>query len=171
MAWINVLGGVAVLGSYAQGLLNHPDIGNRLWGEVPEAIRPFYVGCMFLAAAGYMIFTYYLFFRVDPKTARIGGRFGFGVYNILYLVILFPSTLWMPLTFRMLENPSSALWLVIRLVLWSVGLGSIGLVGALLSLRPRQPQRTYWLATIGSIAFTIQTGLLDAIIWVVYFPA
>ena len=32
MAWINILGGAAVLGSYAQGLLTHPAAGEALSG-------------------------------------------------------------------------------------------------------------------------------------------
>jgi hypothetical protein len=45
------------------------------------------------------------------------------------------------------------------------------LVIALLRLRPRQPARAYWLAVAGSVAFTIQTALVDAVIWTVLFPA
>jgi len=170
MAVINLLGGIAVLGSYAYGLSSHPANGEELWGDVPQTIRSAYMLWMLFAAAGYFLFTYFLFFRVDPQEVRVAHRFGFPVFRVLYLAILLPSALWMPLTFEMLENPSSNLWLAIRLVLWIVGLGSVALVGALLSLRPRQPVRTYWLAVAGSIAFTVQTALIDALVWTAYFP-
>lgn len=171
MAAMNVLGGVAVLGSYVFGFLSHPAASADLWGEVPESIRPFYVANMLLAAAGYLLFTHYLFFRVDPTAASVGGRLDFRVFNLLYLLILLPSALWMPLTFQMLDSPSADLWLAIRMILWTVGLASLALIVALLGLRPRFRARTYWLAIGGSLAFFVQTGLLDALIWVAYFPA
>jgi sortase A len=75
----------------------------------------------------------------------------------------------MPLTFGMLEEPSKAVWLAIRLVLAIVGLASLGLVFALLRLRPRRPRWAYWLAVAGSVAYTIQTALLDAQVWPLSF--
>jgi hypothetical protein len=171
MAVINLLGGTAVLGSYAYGLSSHPTTRAELWGDVPQTIRSAYTLWMLFAAAGYFLFAYFLFFGVDPQKARVAHRFDFRVFNVLFVAILLPSAVWMPLTYEMLENPSSTLWLAIRLVLWIVGLGSMALVGALLSLRPRQPVRTYWLAVVGSIAFTVQTALIDALVWTAYFPA
>lgn len=171
MAWINVIGGIAVLGSYAQGFLSHPSTSGDLWGDVPEAIRPLYGVWMFVAAAGYLAFTHLLYFRTDPQKARVAGRFGFGLFNGLYVAILLPSAMWMPLTFQMLTRPSDALWVAIRLVLWTVGLASVSLVVALSRLQPRQPVRGYWLALAGSVGFAVQTALLDAIVWTVYFPA
>ena len=168
---INVLGGIAVLGSYAYGLSSHPSTGGELWGDVPEALRPFYVAWMSVAATSYFLFTTYLLFRADPHAARVARRFDLRVFNLLYAAILVPSALWMPLTFEMLANPSRGLWLAIRLVLWAVGLGSLAFIAALLSLRPRRPARAYWLAVAGSVAFTVQTGLLDALVWVACFPA
>ena len=50
-------------------------------------------------------------------------------------------------------------------------LRKVAFVAALLSLRPRRPNSAYRLAVAGSFVFTIQTGLLDALIWVYYFPA
>jgi hypothetical protein len=171
MAALNLLGGIAVLGSYAYGLSSHPTTQTELWGGVPQSIRSVYTLWMFFAAAGYFLFTCFLFFRVDPQNARIAQRFDFRAFNLLYAAILVPSALWMPLTFEMIENPSAILWLAIRLVLWIVGLGSMALVGALLTLHPRQPPRSYWLAVAGSIAFTVQTALIDALVWTAYFPA
>ncbi len=170
MIWINLVGGAAVLVSYAHSFLAHPMRGNEFWGGVPDTLRPLYGVCMVLATAGYFVFTYLLLFRVDAARARIAGRFGFGVFHALYLVILVPSALWTPLTFAMLTRPSDLLWLAIRLALALVGLGSLGLIGALLTLRPRPPTWLHWMAVAGSLAFTVQTALLDALIWPAYFP-
>lgn len=171
MAWINVLGGVAVLGSYAHGLASHPATRGNLWGNLPESLQPLYTVSMFTAAAGYLLFTGFLFFAVDPERVRVGGRFDLGLFNVLYVVVLLPSALWLPLTFAMLEAPSPDLWLAIRAVLFLVGLGALGIIAALLALGPREPPLFYWLAVAGSIAFSFQTTVLDALVWPAYFPA
>lgn len=168
---INVIGGIAVLFSYAHGFLTHQGSSGGLWGGVPESMKSVYTIWMFAAAAGYLLFTHFLFFRVKPQEARIANRFSFSVFNIIYILILVPSALWMPLTFKMLASPNQTLWLIIRLILWCVGLTSVVLIIALLGLRPRKPSIPYWLALFGSIAFAVQTALLDATIWIIRFPA
>lgn len=47
---INVLGGVAVIGSYILGFLTHPESRDALWGGVPGWLRPFYGISMILSA-------------------------------------------------------------------------------------------------------------------------
>ena len=171
MWWINLLGGAAILASYIYGLRTHPGSSTGLWGNVPQPILPLYGISMLLAVAGYFAYTYFLLLRLNPSEARVARRFRFGLFNALYALILVPSAMWMPLTLRMLEQPSAGLWLDIRLVLAAVALGSLGLLGALLSLRPREPRWAYWLAVGGSVTFSIQTALLDAVIWTAFFPA
>jgi hypothetical protein len=160
-----------VLGSYAHGIATHPGSAGAAWGGVPESLRPLYTVSMLLAAAGYFAFTSFILFRVSPRALRVAGHFGFGLFPLLYLLILVPSALWMPLTFAMLGAPSDALWLAIRAVLALVGLGSLGLVAALLALEPRAPRRHWLLALVGSLAFAFQTAVLDALVWTAFFPA
>lgn len=169
--WINLLGGLAVLGSYAHGLATHPLLRNDVWGGVPEALRPFYTVNMFLAAAGYLVFTGFIFFRADPAADPAASRVDDRVWNALYLGILVPSALWMPLTFAMLASPSAGLWLAIRGVLAVVALASVGMIVALLRLRSTGAGRFRRFAIAGALAFAIQTAVLDALIWVAYFPA
>jgi hypothetical protein len=172
MALINVIGGVAVLGSYAHGLWTHPDSAGAVWGGVPEWLRPFYTVSMLTAAAGYLAFTYFLFFRVDPNESRVADRISsLRLFNALYVLILLPSALWMPLTFAMLSDPHEGLWMLIRLVLALVGIGSLAMIASLVALQPRQPRMSYVLAVAGSVAFAVQTALLDALIWPAYFIA
>jgi hypothetical protein len=167
---INVLGGLAVLGSYAHGLLTQPEAGEAMWGGVPLSTRPLYTVSMLLAAAGYFAYAYYLLFRLDPESVRLGRRFGFGLFNGLILSILAFSAAWMPLTLAMIARPSWLLWLAIRLTLVVVGLASVGLFAALLALRPSKPTAAYWLAIAGSLTFSFQTAVLDAVVWIAYFP-
>ena len=114
LLWLNALGGMAVLGSYVWGLVQ-PEVAAGLWGGVPVSLRPIYTVNMFLAAAGYFLFTHTILFRLEPDSTRIAGRFGFGIFHGLYALVLIPSALWLPLTAGMLVSPTTALWWTIRL--------------------------------------------------------
>lgn len=170
LATVVLVGGMAVLVSYAYGLIVNPDLLNKFWGGVPPALQPAYSVSMLLATAGFFVYTFFLLFCVDPDRARIADRLGYSLFSVLYLLILVPSALWMPLTAAMLEHGSGAIWSGIRLTLGVVGLGSIGLCGALLALRPRRPLWLYGLAVAGGLAFCLQTAVLDALVWTALFP-
>lgn len=165
---LNVLGGIAVLASYAHGL-GRPDPG-AVWGGVPEVLRPVYTASMFLAAFGYFPMTAYLLLRLARPGVRV-GRFGFGLFSLCYALILLPSALWMPLTFAMLEQPSPGMWLAVRGVLALTALGSLGVVVGLVAARPRQRGPFWKLALAGSVLFCNQTVVLDALVWPHFFPA
>lgn len=168
LVWICTLGGIAVLGSYAWGFLAQPEAMEALWGGVPESLRPLYTINMFLAAGGFFLFAPYIFFRLHPAATRV-GRFDYRVFHVLFLMILIPSALWLPLTAHMVSSPSLALWWVIRLDLALVGLGAVGLGVALAALRGDVP-RGRARALIGLVPFTLQTAVLDALVWPAYFP-
>jgi hypothetical protein len=170
LLWLNLLGGSAVLASYAHGLVSNPLTRGALWGGVPDSLRPLYTASMLLAAAGYFAFGFFVFFRLDPARSRIAGRFGFRAFHALYALVLVPSALWLPLTFAMLEAPSGALWLAIRGVLALVALGSLGLVVAIATARPPEAPVSRAVAIAGAVAFSFQTAVLDAWVWPAYFP-
>lgn len=169
MLFINLFGGAGVIGSYIWGFLTHPNAGQVLWGGVPQSIRPFYTAGMFLAAAGYFAFTYFILFRLNPGETQVLNRFPFGLFNFLYAAILIPSALWMPLTLFALKGPSLGFTWAVRIVLELVGLASVGLLFALLKIEPRLPRWAYRLAVAGSEGFCLQTAVLDAIVWVAFF--
>ncbi len=169
--WINILGGSAVLASYAWGIASNPLTRGEVWGGVPASLRPLYTTSMLLAAAGYFAFSHFVFFRLDPGKARIGNLFGFGAFPLLYALILVPSALWMPLTFAMIEAPSDGLWWAIRLALGVVGIGSVGLLAALVTVEPPRAARARAVAVVGCLAFCFQTAVLDALVWPAFFPA
>jgi hypothetical protein len=164
---INLIGGAAVLGSYALGLKAHPGGGNALWGGVPTAIRPFYGFAMLFAASGYLLILYVLLFRVD-SSATIGSM-PFWTFNLIYIFILVPSSLWMSLTFAVFEQYTLGRWLVVILVLTLAGLASIGLLAAFLMLAPRPLSTLYWVAVVGGFFLVLQTAVLDAIVWTSYY--
>jgi len=166
---LNVVGGIAVLASYALGLGSESSAGAALWGDVPERIRPFYTINMFLAAAGYFLFTPYILFRLQPSETRIAGRFGYGSFHLLYALVLFPSAVWVQLTERMIAQPSAWMWAVVRLDLALIALGSLGLMVSLLTLTSGA-RRGRALAIVGLVPFCVQTALLDALVWPAFFP-
>lgn len=148
-----------------------PTMVTDFWGGVPEGVRPAYTVSMLLATAGFFAYSCFLLFCVDPVEVRVAHRFGYRLFPVLYTLILVPSALWMPLTAALIDHGSAILWAAIRLVLLVVGVASVGLLAALVALRPRQPTWAYRLAVAGSVAFSIQTALLDAVVWVALFPA
>lgn len=167
---LNVVGGAAVLGSYAWGLLARSESVGALWGGVPDALRPLYTTNMLLAAAGYFLFTPYVLLRLPPDATRVAGGFGYRAFAALYALVLVPSALWMPLTFLVLEHPSAWLWWIVRLDLALVGLGAVGICAALLALRaPAPAPRGRVLAVVGTLPFVLQTAVLDALVWPAYF--
>ena len=53
---INLIGGIAVLGSYVSGLWYFPELKKPLWGGVPGFLRIFFTMSMVGAAVGYLAF-------------------------------------------------------------------------------------------------------------------
>jgi hypothetical protein len=170
LLWLNVAGGIAVLGSYASGLAD-AETRAGLWGGVPESLRPLYTASMLAATAGYFAFSFFVFFRLDPARTRVAGGFGFGAFHALYALILVPSALWLPLTAAMLAEPSGASWLAVRGVLGLVAFGSLGLLVALASAQPVSARSARGVALAGALAFAFQTAVLDALVWPAFFPA
>lgn len=170
MLAINVLGGITVLGSYAHGLLTHPETRAALWGDVPRGLVPLYTVSMLLAAVGYLPLFSYLLLKVDPEQARVAGAWSYATFNALFALVLVPSTLWMPLTFLMIDHPSRLLWWAIRVDLWLVALGAVGLLAAVLNVSPRGPAVFHWAAVAGALALCLQTAVLDAFVWPAFFP-
>jgi hypothetical protein len=166
---INILGGAAVIGSYVLGLKGQSGGANVLWGAVPNSVRPVYTVSMILSALGFFAFIYFILFRLVPGEVLIGGRFGFSMFYAIFLVILVASAFWMPLTNAYVGNPSTGMWIGIRTVLALVGLGSIALMLALLTLQTKVPGISYWLAVAGSGYFAFHTAILDAIVWAALF--
>ena len=166
---VNVIGGIAVLGSYAYCISRYPEQVGDFWGDVPNALRPLYTVNMFIAAAGYFAFSFFILNYLQSTLAE-NQRVTTSSFNLLYLLILIPSALWMPSTFAMLENPNPWLWFAIRLILFLVAVGSLGLLIAIWLLKPEPSTLAYKLALVGVCFFCLQTVVLDALIWPVYFP-
>jgi len=165
---LNIFGGAAVIGSYIYGLNAQADGANVLWGGVPTGIRPVYTISMVISALGYFAFLYFLLLRLNPEGLVIGGNFGYGIFFGIFILILLPSALWMPFSNFYVADPVAGTWVMVRIVLALVALGSLFLTWSLLSLPVREGV-SYWLAVAGAGYFTFHTGILDAILWAALF--
>ena len=161
--------GAGVIGSYIQGISANPGGAEKLWGSVTGGLRTFNYVTMLLAVVGFFLFTYYLFFRIDPAMVKVAGDLNFWVFIVIYALILLPSAFWMPLTFNVLASHNTSTWFAVRTVLFIVGLASLALTIALLTLQPRNQDTSYWLAVVGSILFCVQTLIMDSFIWAANF--
>ena len=166
---INLVGGIAVIGSYLAGFSANPQSAELFWGGVPAGLRPIYTTNMILAAIGYFAFTGFILFALDPERTWVADRFRFNIFNVIYAGILLPSALWMPLTNLAMVDPNPLLVWIVRFVLLLVALASVGLLLALLKTNQRAPTWAHRLALIGTLFFCFQTVILDAAIWGILF--
>jgi hypothetical protein len=166
---VMLMGGLGVIGSYAQGLISHPGSIKVLWGKISGPFRTIYFISMLLSALGYFAFAYYLLFRVDPATALVTDTLGFEVFFAAITGMLLFSSLWMPFTYSYVDKPNKGTWLMIRVVLFLVALSSCALVWALLSLHDKTPPGPYWVAVVGAGYFALHTTMLDAFLWPVLY--
>ncbi|HAA56287.1 MAG TPA: hypothetical protein DCE42_16100 [Myxococcales bacterium] len=167
---LNIIGGIAVLGSYVYGFMGSEAQIESIWGGISSAMRPYYKISMLTAAAGYFPFTLFFLWRAEDTSSWLGGKMGGKELLVLYALMLFPSALWLPVTFVLVASPSFFLWLSVCIILATVGLASLGLLLALLTWRPGRWDAFRVAAVIGCVAFCVQTVLFDAIIWMIYFP-
>jgi len=161
-------GGAAVLYSYYAGMLGTSAVGDALWGGIPDALRPLYTINMFLAAAGFFLFSPYLVFHLAPESMTAGSSARFHRILLFYVLILVPSALWVPLTAHVIAYPSTSSWLAVRLDLFLVAGGTLGLFWEVVSSRPVMPWRRR-IAILGLLPFSMQTVILDALVWPEFF--
>ena len=164
---LNTVGGIAVLASYGLWLTNPSNRGPALWGHLGAAGQQLYNISMLAAAAGYFAFFIDL---MQHELHRIPAE-QFAWLSTLFTLILFPSALWMPLSFEYLDAPTVGLWWAVRGTLFVVGAASAALVVFLWRLPNPVAPRARALAIVGAIAFTFQTGVLDAFVWPHFFFA
>lgn len=170
LALLNVVGGVAVLGSYVLAFAYAPAVREGLWGGVPAWMQPLYTANMLCAAAGYFPFTARFVLGPQPEELAAAFRAPYRALHLAYALVLGPSALWLPLTAAMIATPSTLLWIAIRLDLALVALGALGL----LYLATRDAVSTHargaWLALLGTIPFVLQTAVVDALVWPAFYP-
>ena len=168
MLTINIIGGIAVLGSYAYGAMTHPGQTDLLWGNLPDAVRGIYTTMMFPAAIGYLTLTAYLLLG-KPEQLQLSGASALPLLNANYAIFLLTATLWMPLCWIAVDGPAQWLAFPIQAVLALTGLAALAFLVLLWKLEDRSRPTFRLAALVGAGCLFLQCGILDAIIWPRFF--
>ena len=167
---VNLIGGTAVLGSYVWGVWQFDDPATALWGDAPAIVRSSAVVTMLLAALGYLWMVWgHLLWQSEFSSIRLRGYDAAWLIVAIDATILLLSALWMPLTVAAIQRQSQMLRYVVFAVLWGVAGATMVLVWAEASMESSAPSWSHRLAIAGSLAFALQTVILDAIVWVMGF--
>lgn len=167
--------GPLVLASYAYGI-SHAEKPMDLWGGIPEAWRTYIIPFMFVAALGFLMYWYIVFFQFDDATMGSlrwpwGDSDGKGATRLLlaYALILIPSALWIESTILHMENDFA--WTK-TLVIGTLLLTSIGnvMLGLLAFGAHQDGIDGSVLMMAGAVMLAIQCILNDFVIWVYKFP-
>ena len=167
--------GPMVLASYAYGV-SHSEDPTELWGGIPESWQTFIVPFMFLAAIGFIMYWYIVFFYfeegvMDSLRWPWGDSDGMGASRLLltFALIMIPSALWLESTIFHMENDYSwtPILVVGTLLLTSIGNVMMGLIAV--SAYQDGLDRSS-LMIVGSVFMAIQCILNDFVIWAYKFP-
>ena len=148
----------------------------ELWGGVPETWRGYIVPFMFVAAFGFLMYWYIVFFKFDESAIQSlrwpwGESDGGGATRLLiaYFLFLIPSALWIESTILHIENDYS--WTPV-LVIGTLFLTSVGnlMLGLLAYGSYHDGISGAGLMIVGAVMLGIQCILNDFIIWVYKFP-
>ena len=166
---INLILGTILLFSYYNGVNQNPEIASQLWGGVPAILIPYIISSMFLGAFGYFFFTYYSAFKVEHKSLKVFKKFKFSIFNIIYILILLPSSLWMDLSINYISTQNILFWILAVAGLYTVGLSSVFLLLCLINIKPKKKSLLYRVSIIGCCFFTFHTMFLDGLLWTIFF--
>lgn len=134
-----------------------------MWGGVPDAARGVYTAWMFVAAAGYCVFTPAFYLHATAPGTRVAFGLDARALHRSYAATLAGSIAWLPLT-KWHQGGTLPSGLVM-LDLWLVAAGSLALLATTFALSPPLPRSWRAAARLGAAAFCVQTVLLDAVIW------
>lgn len=167
--------GPLVLASYAYGI-SHADKPQDLWGGIPLSWQTYIVPFMFIAAAGFLIYWWIVFFQFDQDTFSSlhwpwGYSDGNGAIRLLlaYALVLIPSALWLESTLFHLSNNYSWTPVLVIGILMMVAIGNI-MLGLLAYGAYQDGVNGSGLMMIGAVMLGIQCIVNDCIIWSLKFP-
>ncbi len=165
---VNLVGGIAVLGSYCAGLYLYPDQRTALWGGVVGNWRTLFTSSMFFAAAGYLFFCYTMTTSDAANESSFLGKYTF---IILAAAFLFSASVWMPATLQYLDTRNEIWWVVSVTSLWLTVASLICMVLAFSFTEfPNVTLSQNYVTLIGIIWIAFHCLVFDAIIWVTKFP-
>jgi hypothetical protein len=167
---INLIGGLAVLGSYVIGLGMFPEYREALWGEVRGNLRTGIIISMLFAALGYLAFCYVALFQNGLEDFTKSDWLNSYTFSILVAIFLISATFWMPSAIAYL-NFSNTYWLVICIAsLWVTAISLAALVGIVITSDVEIiGSVSHYVAIIGIGLITFHCLVFDAIIWSIMF--
>ena len=167
--------GPLVLASYVYGI-SHADKPQDLWGGILLSWQAYIVPFMFIAAAGFLIYWWIVFFQFDQDTFSSlhwpwGYSDGNGAIRLLlaYALVLIPSALWLESTLFHLSNNYSWTPVLVIGILMMVAIGNI-MLGLLAYGAYQDGVNGSGLMMIGAVMLGIQCIVNDCIIWSLKFP-
>ena len=165
---VNLVGGIAVLGSYCAGLYLYPDQRTALWGGVVGNWKTLFTTSMFFAATGYIVFCYTMTISDGANESSFLGKYTF---IILAAAFLFSASVWMPATLQYLDTKNEIWWVVSVTSLWITAacLTCMGLAFNFTEF-PNVNLFQNSVTLTGMICITFHCLVFDAIIWVAKFP-
>ena len=166
---LNVVGGVAVLGSYALCIVGWPEESPLLWGAIPPSIIPVYTANMFVAAFGFFLFSWRVLRWCDVDSSQFVGGRTFKFLIACYAAMLIGSALWMPLSLYAVVNNLGWLTPFIVVDLGIVAVGSLGILVCMITMTPQGSRASRVASIVGACLFCSQTVLLDFCIWPWFF--
>ena len=167
---VNVIGGIAVLGSYAMGIGFFPEYRDDLWGGVQGRWKTALTVSMLLAATGYITFCYF------ALTRDSGYFFGSGVFlgeyfvPVITAVFLLTAALWMPATITYMHTNDQIWWFITVGLLWATAV-SLVILTATVSLS-ESASISYiekMVSMAGLLLITAHCLFMDAVTWVQLF--
>ncbi len=158
--WINLIGGIAVLGGYIIALIYHPETRNYLWGGVPINWRPWIV-CY---AIHYMVFS-------DGLSLQFfWGRVDATKMIILLVLFLFSASLWIHTTFSYIDSPTYLKWAFVQAELWITALSILLMTIGLATANGVEQSMKHNISILGLSLISFHCLVLDAMLWINKFP-
>ena len=167
--------GPLVLVSYVYGV-SHAEKPQDLWGGIPLSWQTYIVPFMFIAAAGFLIYWWIIFYQFNQETFSSlrwpwGYADGKGANRLLlaYALILIPSALWLESTLFHLSNNYSWTPVLVVGILIMVAIGNL-MLGMLAYGAYQDGVNGSELMMIGAVMLGIQCIFNDCILWSLKFP-
>ena len=167
--------GPLVLVSYVYGL-SHAEKPQDLWGGIPLPWQSYIVPFMFIAAAGFLVYWWIVFFQFDQSMffslhwpwKDPDGK-GADRLFLAYTLILIPSALWLESTLLHLSNDYSWTPVLVIGILILVAIGNV-MLGLLAYGSYQDGVDGSGLMIAGAVMLGIQCVINDCILWSIKFP-
>ena len=168
-AFINIIGGTLVLGSYVVCIYLYPEYRESFWGGIQGSARKFFVFSMLPAAVGYLLFFYCAVFKPESGIFEYRGLLSHNNINILCIIFLSASSIWMPALVMYFKTDFIFWWFIVVGVLWITALSLVSMLFVVIS--SDTPLSFYKSVSICGLSYIIfHCLILDAVIWVAKLP-